>query len=266
MITISSAATFRQEQRSVLGRQMVNRELEQKYKNVTRWLPEFQDAQARVLLEEGVLVPIDRMCAHCHLETGGTGDPKSKSKGPAPARYRCPDPGRSCSPDFYYHGLFQIYWPPFPVNWNDIEKPGYNAYCGAKTLAIGYKACGNNWRNASIKFFSGSCVDVGLIDENTNVDVKQYDEGIRKRISELNEIGIGAGDDNPKVPTPDGTPNTPTGGNCVTVFGKEICKPNPADVAQDVIMNQIQAAFPKLILFAVGIGVLFLGLRAVVNA
>ena len=77
MITISSAATFRQEQRSVLGRKMANRELEQKYKNVTRWLPEFQDAQARVLLEEGVLVPIDRMCSHCHLETGGTGDPKS---------------------------------------------------------------------------------------------------------------------------------------------------------------------------------------------
>lgn len=232
-----------------------NKELEEKYKKVLRWLPEFQEAQAQVFLEHGVLVPLDRMAAHCHLETGGTGDPKTRSKGPAPSRYRCPDPGDSCSPDFYYLGLFQIYWPPFKVDWDKIYDPKYNSYCGAKTLAIAYQSCGNNWRNASIKFFSGSCINVGVIDDNTDVDTKQYDEGIRKRIYELNQIGIGSGEDNPKVPTPDGGTNTGTGA-CPSLFGVPLCVNTNA-----LIGNTLLEQFPRLLLFVVGIGVLLLGAR-----
>ena len=235
-----------------------NQELEKKYKAVLRWKNEFQEAQARVLLENGILVPLDRMFAHCHLETGGTGDPKSKSKGPAPVKYRCPDPGVSCSPDFYYDGLFQIYWPPFKVDWDKIFDPGYNAYCGAKTLAIAYESCGRNWRQASIKFFSGSCVDVGVIDANTNVDVKQYDEGIRKRIYELNQIGIGQGEDNPKAPAPTGPTNTPEG-ECPKIFGLSICLPNMTDI----LRPQLEQGFYRGVLLFLGIGILFLGLRAV---
>jgi len=241
-------------------------DLKQEYANVLRWKDEFVAAQNKVLAEEGEFVPINRLYAHCKIESNG--DPKARSRGPAPARYRCPDPGISCSPDFYYLGLFQIYWPPFKVDWDKIYDPGYNAYCGAKTLALRKKQCGS-WDGASMAFFAGSCVDLGAIDDNTGTDQATYHAAMQKHMKALQELGITDtdGTDPPsKDRTGNGSENTNTDSDCVTILGKEICKPNidPTAIVLEQVKQYITSGFPRVALFAIGLVILIIGARSIV--
>lgn len=242
--------------------------LAEKWKPITKWIPQIQAQQAIVLAETGYWVPLDRALSHIAIETGWTGDPKILSRG---TNAPCPNPGNECAADLRAHGLFQIYWPPFQVQWNKIHDPDYNIYCGLKTLAYRRKQCGS-WDGASMAFFSGSCVDVGVIDNSTGTDQKEYLDAMQRNMADLNANGIGTGDANsdPKSP-PVGNGNTPTGEpssppsseNCLTVLGKEICAPSTGDVIGAVITANFGTWMQTGIVLVIGVLILFIGLRAI---
>lgn len=266
-------------------------DLERKWKPITKWIPNMQRAQAKVLAEENIWVPLDRMCAHSGIETGYTGNPNIISVG---VNACCPNPGTQCSGDCRAHGLFQIYWPPFSgVNWNKIYDPDYNCYLGARVLAVRYKQCGRNWRGASMAFFSGSCVDIGVIDNSTGTSQARYDQAMRENIAELNELGIGTGEDGDlKAPQNPGNGNTGTdrpknpddNARCITIplINKEICGPSTedlrclsipglpeicapqgGDIQGAFIENIVEPYFLRGILLIIGLSILVIGLRAV---
>lgn len=231
-------------------------DLKEKWKPITRWVPQMQLAQVKVFGETGIWVPLDRMCAHSGIETGYTGDPNIKSRGtnnPANCGQDCVAK-RTCAADFRAHGLFQIWCPGFVVNWDKIHDPEYNCYAGAKTLALKYKQC-KNWRQASLAFFAGSCVDIGTIDTSTGTSTADYDAAMQRNIQELNSIGIGQGEQtNSKRESPtNGNTNTPTD------------KPNSVgDSILGAILPGIAAEwFPRILLLIVGTAVLFIGLKAI---
>lgn len=261
---------------------MANEALKNKWQPVLRWIPELRAAQAQVLAETGVWVPLIRGLSHIGLETGFTGDPKSKSKGPGDCCGNrcssscgvCCKPGKDCTSDCYFHGLFQLFWPPFGgVDWSKTYDPGYNCYLGMKTLAIRYKQCGN-WTGASAAFFGGTCLDAGVIDPNTNVDTATYVRRIDANISELRMLGVGNATDDPKVPPTNGGENTPDGEpsdpKCVDVLGKKVC----LDLGLDTISNPLdpvniaRAAFdaylPRIAFIVLGVILLGIGVATVV--
>lgn len=246
-------------------------ELQNKWKPILRWLPEFRQAQTQVLAEEGVWVPLIRMASHCGIETGYTGDPNIVSRGTnSDSGTGCNKDGR-CSPDLKAHGLFQIFWPPFRgVNWNKINDPAYNSYLGAKVLAQRYKECGS-WRAASMAFFAGSCVDVGVIDHSTGTDQKAYDAAMTSNMEELEEIGVGVENNDLKDRATDGPKNTPAG-KCKTIFGKEFCLPDVSvpslpNVSLDpavAIQNLITEYLPRIVLVLIGVLLLALGVWSLI--
>jgi hypothetical protein len=264
---------------------MANRELEDKWKKVLKWVPTFQQAIGAVALETGVTVPLTRLISHCGIETGYSGDPKSVSGN----RTTCCDQygdfvvGVDCSPDCRYHGLFQIYWHICQkVDWNKIYDPYYNSYLGAKYLACAYNECGT-WRKASTKFFTGSCNFTGTVDDNTGTDDATYDHQMTQNMQELAQLGYeDLPDPKSKTPTPNGSTNTPTdtpnngcAGNTVSIFGLTLCldfgtKNDPVSTTlSNVFGEQLQSlvdnALPRIVLIVVGIILLAIAAYAVLN-
>jgi hypothetical protein len=239
-------------------------ELEKKWKPILKWLPEFRQAQTKVLAEEGVWVPLIRMCSHCGIETGYTGDPNIVSRGTnSDSGTGCHRDGR-CSPDLKAHGLFQIFWPPFKgVNWSNVNDPAYNSYLGAKVLAQRYKECGS-WRAASMAFFAGSCVDLGVIDHSTGTDQKTYDAAMTKNMAELEQLNVGVENDDPKSQPTDGSKNTPTDKpECKTILGKEFCLPNLSLDPSVILQGVIEQYLPRIVMVAIGILLLAIGVWSI---
>lgn len=251
--------------------------LKQQWQPCLRWIGKVQTAQAQVMAETGIAVPIDRAMAHMYVETGGTGDPTIRSQG---VNQSCAvygkTPGVDCAADLHAHGLFQIYWPPFSgVNWNKINDPDYNSYLGLKTLAIRKQQCGG-WDAASRAFFAGHCTDMGTVDTSTNTSENQYVAAINQHMAELNQLGIGSGgggtSTNPKsTPTPTPTNPPPSGAtnttiappaNCVSILGQQVCAPDVGSLISTYITDN----FPRAILVTVGALILFIALRRIVNA
>lgn len=241
-------------------------ELEQKWKPILKWVPEFRQAQTKVLAEEGVWVPLIRMCSHCGIETGYTGNPNLPSVGTNDdLGTGCHRDGR-CAPDLKAHGLFQIFWPPFRgVNWNKIYDPSYNSYLGAKVLAQRYKECGS-WRGASMAFFAGSCVDLNIIDHSTGTDQKAYDAAMTRNMQELEQLNIGVENDDPKDRPTNGSKNTPTDkSNCINIFGKELCAPDISLPDPAVVIQQtIEAYLPRIVFVLIGILLLAIGIWSLI--
>jgi hypothetical protein len=237
---------------------MANDDLKNKWQPVIRWIPEFREAQKKVLAETSVFVPLDRMCAHCGLETGYTGNPRSISG----SNVDCNCNGQ-CAPDCRYHGLFQIFWPPFSgTDWSKIEDPAYNSYLGAKVLAYRYNQCGRNWTNASVSFFAGNCQITGTTDANTGTTDKEYIDTINNNIAELNSLGISSETGEPTNPKPktdseNGGANTSTEipSNCriIPIINQQVCMPSLDE-------SVIAPYFQRGILSILGIIVLIIGI------
>lgn len=231
-----------------------NAEIKQNFKNVLRWRPELEQAQADVLAEMGMLVPMDRACSHMKIESNGDKN--------------------ATSDDGAGKGLFQITNPGIPVDWGRVYDPAYNCYLGLKTLATKYNHCCNSqnqcgWSYASSAFFAGHCVDVGALDINNGTSQAEYAKVLLMYIDQMRQIGIGetfAGSPiDPKSPEQPNLNNG--GGNTETedsgiCFGP-ICIPVSMPSIPD-ISGLIGQGFARVFLVVIGMGILIIGLRRIV--
>lgn len=217
-------------------------------------------AIATVAAETGVTVPLLRVLAHAHLESGGTGDPKTISIG---TNTCCPRPGIDCSPgpDCRAMGIMQIFWPPFGgVKWDKILDLDYNVYIGTKVLAYRYKECGD-WDGASVAFFSGGCDKNGATcDASTGVCVSEYLTGIHQRMRELAQIGIDNTSGGGLPPTSDpGTGSTPSdGSNCIG----PVCLPeiDTSNIVMQTILSKLQGSVFPVGLLLIGLVLVIIGI------
>lgn len=230
-----------------------NAEIKRNFDACLRWRPELEQAQTDVLAEMALLVPMDRALAHMKIESNGKKD--------------------ATSADGAGKGLFQITDPGIPVDWNRVYDPAYNCYLGLKTLATKYNHCCNSgkcgWTYASSAFFAGHCVDVGAVDINNGTSQAEYAEALLMYLDQMRQIGIGdtfAGSPiDPKSPTP---PTSGDGGGSMGTDSNQIClgpicipvsMPSLPDVA-----GLVGQGFARVFLVAIGLGVLFIGLRRIV--